>query len=88
MCFYVALGLALPRVALAILWLLHRTEGVYEPWWLGLVGFFLLPYTALAWALIHLYSGSVPMTAGPLVILAIALLMDTGVWRGTRRSRK
>jgi len=88
MCLYVLMGLLVPRVALAILWLLGRTEDVYQPWWLGLAGFFVLPYTTLAWLLIHMQSGSVPMTAGPLVILAIALLFDTGAWRGAKRSRR
>ena len=87
MCLAVALGLIVPRITLAVLWLLGKTDGVYDPWWLGIAGFFVLPYTTLAWALIHLQSGSVELSAGPLVILAIALLIDTGAWRSTRRRK-
>ena len=88
MCIFAALGLLVPRITLAVLWLLGRTDGTYDPWWLGLVGFFVLPYTTLAWALIAMRSGSVELTAGPLIILAIALLIDTGAWSSTRRSKK
>lgn len=88
MCLFVAVGLLLPRVTLAVLWLLGRTQGVYDPWWLGVLGFLALPYTALTWCLIHMYAGAVELHAGTLILLAIAFLSDTGMWHGTRRSRK
>lgn len=88
MCLFVALGLLLPRVTLAALWFFDETRGVYDPWWLGLLGFLFLPYTTLAWCLIHMYSGAVVMNPATMIILAVALISDTGMWHGTRRSRK
>jgi hypothetical protein len=87
MCLFVLLGLLLPRVTLAILWFLGQTRGVFEPWWLGLIGFFLMPYTALAWVLIHMYSGAVTMTPGQMVVIVLAVLCDLGVLGGAHRSR-
>lgn len=88
MCLLVLLGAFLPRFTLALLWLFGRTDGVYDPWWLGLLGFFFVPFTTLAFALIHMHSGAVELSPGPLVILAVALLLDTGAWGGTRKVRR
>lgn len=88
MCLFVALGLLLPRVALAVLWLLGKTDGVYHPWWLGLLGFLCLPYTTLAWFLLHWYRGGVPTDAATIVILVVAVLTDMGAWRGSGRVRR
>ena len=84
MCLVVLLGLILPRVTLVLLWLFTQWTAALRPWWLGLLGFFLAPFTTLAYVLIHHWSGSVETTVPHLVILAIALAMDAGSWRGAR----
>jgi predicted RND superfamily exporter protein len=92
MCLVVLLGLIVPRVTLALLWLFTGWTAALRPWWLGLLGFFLAPFTTLGYVLIHHWSGSVELTVPNLVILAIALAMDAGSWRGAhahdRKSRK
>lgn len=82
MCLVVLLGLILPRATLVLLWLFTDWTGVLRPWWLGLLGFALAPFTTLAYALIHHWSGSVETTVPHLLVLAIALAMDAGAWRG------
>jgi len=84
MCLVVLLGALLPRVTLALLYLMTEwTRAVFEPWWLGLLGFIFLPYTTLAYVLIHHYSGTVSVQNMPhLVIMIVAILIDIGAWGG------
>ncbi len=87
MCFYVALGFVFPRLALALLWLFRgEWTAVLQPWWLGLLGFLFLPFTTLAYVLIHAATGDVA-GLGHMVILLVALSMDLGIWRGSRKKR-
>jgi len=87
MCFYVALGLITPRLALALLWLFRSSwVAVLHPWWLGMLGFVCVPFTSLAYVLIHHHAGDVGGT-GHWIILLIALFMDAGVWGGSKRKR-
>lgn len=91
MCVFVALGLVLPRVALAVLWLLGQTAGVYSPWWLGVLGFVAMPYTTLGYLTVHHYSGGVTSSGPHLLLLAIFVLMDASTWKwshSTQRSRR
>jgi hypothetical protein len=77
----------LPRVTLALLWFLTEwTIGVFNPWWLGILGFLFLPYTALAYVVIHHYSGSVDThNMAHLIIMLIAVIVDVGAWGGSHR---
>lgn len=87
MCLYVLIGLVAPRVALFLTWLFRRAWlAALDPWWIGLLGFVFLPFTTLAFVLIHAHSGEVE-GLGPGIILVAALLMDLGAWRGSRRRR-
>lgn len=88
MCLVVLLGLVVPRLTLFLLWLFdYRGLAGVHPWWLGLLGFLAVPYTTLAYTLLHGASGEVG-GVGHMLILAIALLMDTSAWRGTRKKRE
>ena len=84
MCLAVLLGLIVPRVTLVLLWFFTNWTEVLRPWWLGLLGFFFVPFTTLAYVLIHHAAGSVETSVGHLLILAVALAMDVGSWGGTR----
>ena len=54
MCFYVALGLIAPRLVLLGLWLFQSPWiGVLQPWYLGVLGWLGVPFTTLAYTLIH-----------------------------------
>lgn len=94
MCLVVGLGMLLPRVTLALLWLFTDPSwtSVLRPWWLGFLGFLALPYTTLAYVLIHQWSGDVSVHAmSHLIVILVALLFDVGAWGGGRshyRSRE
>ena len=50
-CIAVLLALISPRLALFFIWLFSDLLGrAYDEWWLPLLGFFLLPWTTLAYA--------------------------------------
>ena len=83
MCLVVLLGMLLPRVTLALLWFFTAWTRVLEPWWLGLLGFLVLPYTTLAYVLIHHWSGTVSANAmAHLILILVALAFDIGAWSG------
>jgi hypothetical protein len=43
-----------PRLALFLLWLFSdRLTFAFQSFWIGLIGFFFLPWTALAWAVAY-----------------------------------
>ncbi len=87
MCFFVALGLIAPRLALVLLWLFRSSwVGVLQPWWIGILGFIGAPFTSLAYVLIYANAGHVNGTAH-WIILLIALFMDVGAWGGSKRRR-
>jgi hypothetical protein len=87
MCLYVALGLITPRLVLALLFLFRSAwVAILQPWWLAVLGFLFVPFTSLAYVLIHAQTGHVDGTAHWLILL-IALFMDAGVWGGSRRKR-
>lgn len=89
-CLVVLLALISPRLALFFIWLFSDLLGrAYDEWWLPLLGFFLLPWTTLAYA--------VMWTAGPNGVegiewffIALAFLVDISSWAGgaDHRSRR
>ena len=86
MCLVVLFGMLLPRVTLALLWLFTLWTQVLEPWWLGFLGFLALPYTTLAYVLIHHWSGSVSVNSmAHVILILVALVMDVGAWGGSQR---
>jgi formate hydrogenlyase subunit 3/multisubunit Na+/H+ antiporter MnhD subunit len=86
MCLVVLLGAVLPRLTLALLWFFTEWTRVLSPWWLGFLGFLVLPYTTLAYVCIHRWSGGVSVNSmGHVVIVLVALLMDAGSWGGSHK---
>jgi hypothetical protein len=86
MCLVVLLGVLLPRVTLALLWLFTLWTQVLNPGWLGFLGFLALPYTTLAYVLIHRWAGDVSVnTMSHLIIILVALVFDVGAWGGSHR---
>ena len=85
MCLVVLLGVLLPRVTLALLWLFTLWTQVLNPGWLGFLGFLALPYTTLAYVLIHHWSGHVSSQAmAHVILILVALVFDVGAWGGGR----
>lgn len=53
-CVVAVIGLAVPRFALTVLWLLtERLDRAFDSFLVGFLGFLLLPTTTLFWALAH-----------------------------------
>jgi hypothetical protein len=56
---------------------------VLNPWWLGFLGFLALPYTTLAYVLIHHWSGGVSVNSmAHVILILVALVFDVSAWGG------
>lgn len=77
-CFVLALGAFAPRVALVLMALFNNeiTKAFDGSWLIPLVGWFLLPYSTLAYVLVHWWTGDV---AGfNWLFVALAFVFDIG----------
>jgi hypothetical protein len=53
-CIVAVIGLAVPRFALAVLWVFSdRLDRAFDSFVVGFIGFLLLPTTTLMWAIAH-----------------------------------
>jgi hypothetical protein len=77
-----------PRLALFLLWVFtDRLTIAFRSGWEGLIGFLLLPYTTLFYALV--YAPGKGVDAFGWVIVALGVLLDLGaVLLGGRRGRR
>lgn len=84
-CLMVLLALAVPRVVIVLLWLFSNWfTGMFDtPLW-PVLGFVFLP-TTLLWysAVVNWYDGI--WGALQIILLVIAVLIDTGLLYGSRR---
>lgn len=81
-CLFALLAVAFPRVAIVLLWFFTRFfTGVYPNLIVPLLGFIFLPLTLIVYTYIHrVYPGA--LTAGELVVLFIAVIIDLGLLGG------
>ncbi len=88
MCLVVLLGMLVPRVTLFLLWFFTTwVDNVFKPWWLGVLGFIMLPYTTLAYVLLHRWSGDVTISnTAHLIVMIVALVIDLSSWGGGHRT--
>jgi hypothetical protein len=87
-CFVAILALFSPRLALFALWLFTDVLGdAYEDWIVPLLGFLLLPWTTLAYAVMWV-SGSDRVSGFEWFIVILAFLFDLGSWAQGSRSRE
>ena len=77
-----------PRLALFLLWIFtDRLTIAFRSGWEGLIGFLLLPYTTLFYALV--YAPGKGVDAFGWIIVALGVLLDLGaVLFGGRRGRR
>lgn len=86
-CLLIVIGLFVPRVVLAFLWLLtDYLSRAYETQLWPLLGFLFLPYTTLAYAIAINQGGGV--NGIWMVLFVLGVLLDFGVIGGTARSRR
>ena len=86
-CLAVLLALISPRLALVAVWLFSNVlSRAFDSVLLPLVGFFLLPWTTLAYAVMW-DVGTHDVTGFEWFVVVLAFLADVGAYGGTARGR-
>ena len=86
-CLVALFALISPRLALFFLWLFSDVlEDSYEEWIVPLLGFFILPWTTLAYAVMYV-SGANEVSGFEWFIVAFAFFVDLASWFGGSRAR-
>lgn len=85
-CFVVLFALISPRLALFFVWIFSdMLSHAYDSWILPFLGFFLLPWTTLAYAV--MWSSSNGVLGFEWFIVIAAFLIDIGAFAGGGRRR-
>ena len=88
-CFLVLLALISPRLVLFLLWLFDDIlSRAYDSWAVPLIGFFILPWTTLAWAWMYDSGPGLEVTGFEWFVVGIAFLIDIGSLLGGARGRR
>lgn len=86
-CFVALLALISPRLALIAMWLFSDVlSRSFDGWLLPFIGFFVLPWTTVAWAAMWSY-GTNEVSGFEYFIVALAFLIDLGALGGGQRAR-
>ncbi len=84
-CLVALLAIISPRLALFFIWIFSDLlEDAYDDWIVPVLGFFLLPWTTLAYAVMWA-AGSNRVGGFEWFIVALAFLFDLSAWFGGRR---
>jgi hypothetical protein len=84
-CIAALLALISPRLAIFFIWLFSDLLGrAYDEWWVPLLGFFLLPWTTLAYAVMWA-AGSNQVEGFEWFIVVLAFLVDLSSWSQSGR---
>jgi len=85
-CILVVLALVGPRLALVLLWLFSNyLTRAYDSFVIPFIGFFILPWTTIAYAIAQNAFGG--LNALGLIIVILGFLGDIGVIGGGARNR-
>jgi hypothetical protein len=83
-CLVVLLALLSPRVAIIAIWLFSNLlDRAYESWLVPFIGFFLLPWTTLAYAV--MYSSENRVYGFEWFIVGLAFIFDLSAYTQTGR---
>ena len=84
-CIAVLIALISPRLALFVIWLFDDLLGrAFDEWWIPLLGFFLLPWTTLAYAVMWAAGGN-QVDGFEWFIVVLAFLVDISSWSQSGR---
>ena len=87
-CFAAILALIGPRVALIGVWLFSNIlSRAFDSWFLPFIGFFILPWTTLAYAVMW-DVGTHKVAGFEWFVVVLAFLIDLGSYGGTARGRR
>lgn len=81
-CLFALIGAFFPRLALVFVWLTGYGAAAFETALIPLIGFFVMPYTTLFYAIALNEFGAVKGMGLALVIVGV--IFDIGGWGGTR----
>lgn len=85
MPFFLILGVFVPRIVLAALYLFTEWfSGVFTIWIWPVLGFILMPYTLLWYTVVVNWFGGTWGTV-QIIVLVIAIALDIGAYDGFRR---
>jgi hypothetical protein len=86
-CLALLLALISPRLALFAIWIFSDLLGrAFESWVVPLIGFFLLPWTTLAYAL--MWSSSDRVFGFEWFVVGLAFVADLASYAGGQRRRE
>ena len=86
-CFAALLALISPRLALFFIWLFSdMLSRAFESWLLPLLGFFLLPWTTLAYAVMW-DTGSRGVDGFEWFLVVLAFFFDLAAYASSQRAR-
>lgn len=86
-CFVALLALISPRLALFVIWLFSNLlSRAFDSWLVPLIGFFVLPWTTLAYAVMW-DAGTNKVYGFEWFIVILAFLADLAAYAGGSRSR-
>jgi hypothetical protein len=80
-CLVALVGLAVPRFALFLIWIFSdRLSFAFDSFVVGFLGFLLLPYTTLFWALAYAPIGGV--SGFGWILVGFGVVLDLSSWSG------
>jgi hypothetical protein len=86
-CFVILFALISPRLAIIITWLFSNVlDRAYDSFWVPLLGFFLLPWTTLAYA--FTWDSGHAVEGFDWFIVILAFLIDLGSYGSGGRARR
>ena len=86
-CIVALFALIGPRVALFVVWIFSDwLSDAFESWWLPLLGFFLLPWTTLAYTAMY-QLGTNEVSGIELFFVVLTFLVDVGAVGSGSRAR-
>ena len=86
-CIVALFALASPRLAVFLTWVFTDQMTVaFNSFWIGFLGFFLLPWTTLAWA--WMYAPVRGVTGFGWFLVILAFIADLSTYAGSAKSRQ
>jgi hypothetical protein len=87
-CFVLLFALISPRLAIIFTWIFSDAlERAYDDWWLPFLGFFLLPWTTLAYAAFWDWGPGLRVEGFEWFFVGLAFVLDLGSYASGRRAR-
>jgi hypothetical protein len=88
-CLVLLFALISPRLAIIATWLFSDVlSRAYDAWLVPVIGFFLLPWTTLAYAWLYDYGPGRTVEGWEWIVVGLAVLLDLGSLFGGSRSRR